>query len=66
MPDLPYADARLPDPHVTEDHNLVTAHSFSLAVVVAALAPLLGVGVQRHTLEFSLPLAVHYAMYYII
>ena len=66
VPHLPYTDACLSDTHVTEDHDLVAAHSFPVAVVVAALAPLLGVSVQWHTLEFTLSLAVHYAKYYII
>ena len=66
VPHLPYAYACLADTHVAEDHDLVTAHSLALAVVVAALAPLLGVSVQWHTLEFTLSLAVHYAKYYII
>ena len=66
VPHLPNADACLPDTHVTEDHDLVTAHSFAIAIVVTALAPLLGVSVQRYTLEFTLSLAVHYAKYYII
>jgi hypothetical protein len=44
----------------------MTAYSFAVAIVVAALAPLLGVSVQWHTLEFTLSLAVHYAKYYII
>ena len=66
VPHLPYADACLADTHVAEDHDLVTAHSLPLAVVVTALAPLFRVSVKGHTLEFTLSLAVHYAMYYII